>query len=312
MKTMKAVRIHKYGGPDTLIYEDAPMPVLTGDDILVRIHASGVNPVDWKAREGHLQGFIDYKLPFIPGWDFSGVVEAVGENATGFEVGQEVYSRPDISRDGTYAEYIAARASEVAKKPTALSHIEAAAVPLAALTAWQSLFDAAHLVAGQTALIHAAAGGVGVFAIQLAKWKGAKVIGTASKANHKFLRDLGADEVIDYKSVRFEDVVKGVDVVFDTIAGETQERSWQTLKPGGTLVSVLSPPSEEKAAQFGAKAAYVFVQPNSGQLTRIAELIDEGNLKVFIEKVFPLDQARQAQELNEQGHTRGKIVLSVM
>ena len=309
--TMKAIRIHRYGGPEVLVYEDAPRPPISDDEVLIRVHAAAINPVDWKAREGHLQGFIDYSRPFIPGWDVSGVVEAVRAGVPHFFPGDAVYSCPDIARDGTYAEYVAVKASEVALKPQSLDHVEAAAVPLAALTAWQVLFDAAQLSAGQTVLIHAAAGGVGTFAVQLAKWKGARVIGTASVGNHDFLRGLGADEVIDYNAVRFEDVVKGVDVVFDTMAGETQERSWKVLKPGGVQVSILTPPSEALAAAHGARAAYIFVQPNAAQLTELGGLIDGGKIEPVIEAVLPLPEARQAHQVSQQGHVRGKLVLAV-
>jgi NADPH:quinone reductase-like Zn-dependent oxidoreductase len=309
--TMKAVRIHAYGGPELLHYEDVPMPRLNADDMLIRVHAAAINPVDWKIREGYLQGFLHHKLPLILGWDVSGEVIEVGPEATGFKVGDAVYARPDIERDGAYAEYIAVKASEVAHKPAKLDHIHAAAVPLAALTAWQSLVDAAQLQAGQTVLIHAAAGGVGNFAVQLAKARGARVIATASAVNTGIVAELGADQFIDYTRTRFEEVVKDVDVVFDTIGGDTQERSWQVLKPGGMLVSVVSPPPEATAAARGVRSAFVFIQPSSQQLTAIAQLIDEGKMKSIIHTVLPLAEARQAQVISQGGHARGKIVLHV-
>ncbi|MGH8611429.1 MAG: NADP-dependent oxidoreductase [Gammaproteobacteria bacterium] len=205
MKTMKAVRIHTYGGPDVLKYEEVPRPSPGAGEVLIRVRAAGVNPVDWKIREGYLKGRVDHSLPLVLGWDLSGVVEATGPGVTRLKAGDEVYSRPDITRDGAYAEYIVVRETEVALKPKSIDHIQAAAIPLAALTAWQSLFDAAGLSAGQTVLIHAAAGGVGSFAVQLTNWKGAHVIGTASKRNQDFVRNLGADETIDYQTTRFED-----------------------------------------------------------------------------------------------------------
>ena len=216
-------------------YEDVPRPKPRRGEVLIRVHAAGVNPVDWKVREGHLKDVIQHSLPLIPGWDLSGVVEKVGPRVTRFQKGDEVYSRPDIARDGAYAEYIVVRESEVAFKPKSIDHVHAAAVPLAALTAWQALFDTAELQAGQKVLVHAAAGGVGHFAVQLAKWKGAHVIGTVSGKNHDLLRELGADETVDYTTQRFEDVVRGVDVVLDTIAGETQniELSPTPLAPNG-------------------------------------------------------------------------------
>src|SRR6266481_5238166 len=232
MATMKAVRIHTYGGPEVLRYEDAPRPVPAAGEVLIKIHAAAVNPVDWKVRAGHLKDMLKYQLPLIPGWDAAGVIEDVGAGVTRLKRGDEVYTRPDISRDGTYAEYITVREPEVALKPKFLDHVHAAAIPLAALTAWQALFDAGGLSSGQRVLIHAAAGGVGTYAVQLAKWKGAYVIGIASARNHDFVRQLGADEVIDYQTKKFKDSARDIDVVLDAIGGDTQQRSWKVLKPG--------------------------------------------------------------------------------
>lgn len=312
MATMKAVRVQEYGGPEVLKYEDAPKPEPGPGEVLIRVHATSVNPVDWKVRAGYLQQMMKYKLPMIPGWDASGVVEAVGAGVARVKRGDEVYSHPPIPRDGTYAEYVAVQESAVALKPKSIDHLTAAAIPLAALTAWQALHDAAKLSAGQTVLIHGAAGGVGTFAVQFAKMAGARVIATASKKNHDFLHSLGADEVIDYNTTKFEDVVHGVDVVLDTITGETMERSWQVLKKGGILVSILEPPKPEKAAAYGCRCAHTFVQANVEQLNEIARLVDTGKLKIIIEKVYPLAEARAAQESNATGHTRGKIVLRVV
>ncbi|MGD0955285.1 MAG: NADP-dependent oxidoreductase [Candidatus Acidiferrales bacterium] len=312
MATMKAVRIHEYGGPEVLKYEDAPRPQPAAGEVLIRVHAAGVNPVDRGVRSGFLKERLKYTLPMIPGWDVSGVVEAVGPGVSRLKVGDAVYSRPDISRDGSYAEYMVVKESEVALKPKSIDHVTAAAVPLAALTAWQALFDAAKLSAGQTILIHGAAGGVGCFAVQFARLKGAHVIGTASQRNHEFLRSLGADEVIDYNTTKFEDVVHDADAVLDTITGDTADRSYQVLKKGGIYVSILAPPSREKAAAHGVRCAHTFVQPNVAQLDEIAKLIDSGKLKVVIEKVFPLAEAAAAQDLNSTRHTRGKIVLRVV
>lgn len=311
MTTMKAVRIHAYGGPELLHYQDAPQPRIQSDDLLIRVRAAAVNPVDWKIREGYLQGFLHHMLPLILGWDVAGTVVEVGPQATGFKVGDEVYARPDIERDGAYAEYIAVKASEAALKPATLDFIHAAAVPLAALTAWQSLVDAAQLQAGQTVLIHAAAGGVGSFAVQLAKARGVRVIATASAVNTGIAAELGADQFIDYTRTRFEQVAKEVDVVLDTIGGETQERSWQVLKPGGILVSVISPPPEATATAHGVRSAFVFIHPSGPQLTQIAQLIDQGQMKPIIHTVLPLREARQAQVISQGGHARGKLVLHV-
>jgi NADPH:quinone reductase-like Zn-dependent oxidoreductase len=312
METMKAVRIHSYGGPEVLQYEEAPRPKSGAGAVLIRVHAAGVNPVDWKIRQGYFKGRVDHSLPLILGWDLSGVVEATGSGVAGLQEGDEVYSRPDIARDGAYAEHIVVRETEVALKPKSIDHIHAAAIPLAALTAWQSLFDAAGLSAGQKVLIHAAAGGVGSFAVQLARWKGAHVIGTASKRNHELVRNLGAAETIDYETTRFEDVVDEVDVVFDTIGGDTQKRSWQVLKKGGILVSIVGPPSAEEAAAHGVRQAAVFVQPSAVQLTELAKLVDSGKLKPIVETVLPLPEARHAHELSQAGHVRGKMVLRVL
>jgi len=312
MRTMKAVCIYSYGGPGVLVYEDAPRPHPGDGEVLVRVHAAGINPVDWKIREGHLKEMVHHTLPLILGWDVSGVVETLGTGVTRLKVGDEVFSRPDISRDGAYAEFIVIRETEAALKPRSIDHIHAAALPLAGLTAWQSLFDAGGLAAGQRVLIHAAAGGVGSIAVQLAKGRGAHVVGTASARNHDFLRKLGVDQVVDYQTVHFEEAVEAVDVVFDTIGGDTQERSWKVLKRGGILVSVASPPSAEAAAAHGVRMAFVFTQPNSGQLAEIAKLADSDKLKAIVETVLPLSDATRGQELSQRGHTRGKIVLRVV
>ena len=312
MITMKAVRIHSYGGPEVLIYEDAPRPQPTEGEILIRVHAAGINPVDWKIREGHLKEMLHHKFPLILGWDVSGVVESIGSGVTRFKPGDEVFSRTDVSRDGAYAEFIVVKESIVAARPKSLDHVHSAALPLVGLTAWQSLFTAGGLSAGQRVLIHAAAGGVGSTAVQLAKWKGAHVIGTASAKNRDFVRQLGADEVIDYEATRFEDVVAPVDVIFDTQGGDTQERSWKTLKPGGILVSIAAPPSKERAAAQGVRQAFVFTESKADQLAEIAKLADAQKLKVTVDAVFPLADARRAQELSQRGHTRGKLALRVI
>ena len=313
-QTMKAVRIHKYGGPEVLHYEDAPRPEPQAGEVLLRVHAAGVNPIDWNVREGHMKDFWPHKFPLILGWDLSGVVEELGPGpaaAGRFKIGDEVYSVPDPTRNGAYADYIVVRESELALKPNSLHHIRAAAVPLAALTAWQSLFDTAQLEPGQRVLIHAGSGGVGHFAVQLAKWKGAYVIATASTKNQDLLRELGADETIDYTTQRFEDVARNIDIVLDPIGGETQERSWQVLKKGGALFSVVQPPSAEKAKELGVRAAFVASHPNGAQLAEIAKIIDSGQLAPVIDRILPLSEVRHAHELSQSGHTRGKIVLRV-
>jgi NADPH:quinone reductase-like Zn-dependent oxidoreductase len=313
-QTMKAIRIHNYGGPEVLQYEDAPRPKPHAGDVLVRVHAAGVNPIDWKVREGHMKDSWPHKLPLILGWDVSGTVEEVGPGpaaAGRFKIGDEVYSVPDPTRNGAYADYIVVREPELALKPKSLHHIRAAAVPLAALTAWQSLFDTAQLQPGQRVLIHAGSGGVGHFAVQLAKWKGAYVFATASTKNQDLLRKLGVDRPIDYTQQRFEDVARNIDIVLDTIGSEMQERSWSVLKKGGVLVSLVQPPSEEKAEELGVRAAFVAGHPSGAQLAEIAKMIDSGKLAPVIDRILPLSEVLRAHELSQSGHVRGKIVLRV-
>ena len=308
---MKAVRVHAWGGPDVLRYEDAPRPEAGTGELLIAVRGAGVNPVDCKTRrgEGVAGGLID-PFPVILGWDVSGVVEEVGPGVNGFSRGDAVFSLlrfPAIA--AAYAEYVAAPVSDVAMKPATIDHLAAAGVPLVALTAWQALIETAGLTAGHRVLIHRAAGGVGHITVQLAKWRGAQVIGTASAANAAYVSDLGVDEVIDYQTTRFDEVVQGVDVVFDTVGGETRERSWGVLKPGGYLVSILGQPAADEASAHGVRASGIRVHPDAGQLTEIARLIDAGHLRVTANTVLPLDQAARAHELSEAGHTRGKIVL---
>lgn len=309
METMKAVRIHKFGGPEVLKYEEVPRSEPGIGEVVIRVHAAGVNPIDWKIREGHIP---DLPLPLILGWDFSGVIESAGSDVTAFKAGDEVYSAPDRSHIGSYAEYYAVPESQLAYKPKSVDHVQAAAVPLAALTAWQALFDKADLTAGQTALIHGAAGGVGHFAVQFAKWKGAKVIGTAAGEDAKSLRELGADEVIDYQKQRFEDEAHDIDVVLDLIGGETQQRSWKVLKKGGVLVSTLGISSPEAAAEYGVRGEAVYRRADADQLKQIAELIDSSHVNPVVQTVLPLAEARRAHELLQAGHVRGKIVLRVV
>lgn len=311
MRSMKCVCIYHYGGPEVLSFTEAPRPRCGPGEVLVQVHAAGVNPVDWKIREGHLKGMLSHTFPLVLGWDVSGVVGSTGPGTTRLKIGDEVFSRPDILRDGAYAEFIVIKESEVALKPRSLDHVHAAALPLAGLAAWQSLVEAAQLAPGQRVLIHAAGGGVGSLAVQLAKARGAHVIGTASARNHDFLRDLGVDEIIDYEHMRFEDLAPAMDVVLDTIGGDTQERSWKTLKRGGILVSLASPPSAETAAKLGLRQAFVFVQPQAVQLEALAKLVEAGKLKSIVGTVLPLAEAPRAHALSQGGHTRGKIVLQI-
>jgi NADPH:quinone reductase-like Zn-dependent oxidoreductase len=291
--TMKAIRIHRFGGPEVLQLEDVPVPRPASEQVLVRVFAAGVNPVDWKIREGRLGQF---PLPAIIGTDFSGEVEALGPAAEQFRVGEHVFGVV-ADESGSYAEFAVAPVSEIAPIPSGLSHAEAAALPIASLTAWQALFDKAQLKPGQRVLIHAAAGGVGSFAVQFAKWKRAYVLGTASAEHAAFVRQLGANEVIDYRATRFEGVARDVDVVLDTIGGQTQERSWKVLKKGGVLVSIVQPPDPGLAAAFGVQGAFLICDhKRPDELAQIAEFVSKGEIDVFVSTVLPLSEARKAQE----------------
>jgi NADPH:quinone reductase-like Zn-dependent oxidoreductase len=304
---MKAIRIHQYGGPEVLAQVETQRPTPGPGELLIKVAAAAVNPFDWKVRAGYMKDFLPLTFPATLGWDVSGTVEEVGAGVTQFKRGDEVFSR--LEDGGGYAEYAVAKETIVARKPRTLDYVHTAAVPTAGLTAWQTLFEVAQLRAGQKVLIHAASGGVGNFAVQFAKAKGAYVIGTASAGNQALLRELGVDEAIDYNKTRFEDVVRDVDVVLDTIGGETQERSFEVLKRGGILVSVVQPPSQELAAKYGVRALFYGSHTSSSDLTEIAKLIDSGKVKTVVETVLPLAEARRAHELSQSGHARGKIVL---
>lgn len=312
-QTMKAVRIHKYGGPEVLQSEDLPRPqVSAATEVLVRVHAAGVNPVDSAIRRGLVKEIFPVSLPWIPGSDVSGVIEEVGPDVTRFKKGDEVFALLNPAKGGAYAEYVVVSESELALKPKSLHHIRAAAVPVAAVTAWNALFETAQLQSGQRVLIHGGAGGVGHFAVQLAKRKGTHVIATASAKNHELVYELGADEVIDYQAQKFEDVARKIDIVLDSIGGDTQERSWKVLKKGGVLVSIVQPPSGEKARSVGARGAMVQSRPDGAKLAEIAKIIDSGQLAPVINRILPLSEARRAQELSQSGHMHGKIVLRVV
>ncbi|HXS58892.1 MAG TPA: NADP-dependent oxidoreductase [Hanamia sp.] len=309
---MKAIRIHEFGGPEVLKYEDAPTPEPASDEVLIKIFATGVNPIDYKIRSGHAQGKFPVQLPLIPGWDVSGEIEKAGSDILNFKVGDEVYGRPDPTRDGTYAEFVVVKASQVNGKPKSISHDKAAAVPLAGLTAWQALFDHGNLQSGQKVLIHAASGGVGHFAVQFAKWKGAHVIGTCSEDNIDFLFDLGADEVIDYRTEKFEEKVVDVDLVFDLIGGDTQKRSISVIKNGGTLVTTVQPVSQEEAKAKNIRVEGFMALSIPEELQQIADLIDSGKVKPCVSEIFPLQSAAEAHKKMEEGHVRGKLVLKVL
>lgn len=313
-ETMKAVRLHQYGGPEVLVYEDVPRPEIGDEDVLVRAAAAGVNPIDIATRAGNLARiWPEDRFPAIVGWDVSGTVEAVGASVSAFKPGDEVFSLARFPKmAATYAEYVSVPAADLALKPRSIDFVQAAGVPLAALTAWQALFDAGGLSAGQTTLIHAAAGGVGHLAVQLAKWKGAAVIGTASARNESFLKELGVDRFINYTATDVGDAGTGVDLQLDSLGGPPRERLWGVMKKDGILVSIKGPLEEDEAAAHGVRSARVLVKPDAAQLTQIAALIDDGTVKPVIDTVYSLADAAKAHEHVQGGHARGKVVLRVV
>ncbi|MFJ4860286.1 MULTISPECIES: NADP-dependent oxidoreductase [unclassified Streptomyces] len=306
---MRAIVVNEWGGPENLVEREIDRPEPGLGEVLVRVHAAGVNPVDWKTRDsGALIAWGEHP---IVGWDVSGTVEAVGPGVTVHAPGDEVYGMPHFPRQaGGYAQYVTAPARHFAAKPATLDHVQAAALPLAALTAWQALVDTAGVSAGQRVLVHAAAGGVGHLAVQIAKARGAYVIGTASEGKHALLRELGADEVIDYRTTDFEDAVSDVDIVIDAVGGEYTRRSLKVLKAGGHLVTLPGPDSLPADPQ-GVRASWVLVEPDLAGLREIAALVEQGLLKPLVDTVLPLEQAARAHEIGEQGRTTGKIVLTV-
>jgi NADPH:quinone reductase-like Zn-dependent oxidoreductase len=307
---MKAVRIHEFGGLDVLKLEDLPQPVPAAGEVLIEVRAAGVNPVDYKIREGKYPPVTADKLPVTLGRDVAGVIAGAGEGVTDFQVGDEVFVLLPPDRGG-YAEWAAAPAGVCASKPAVLDMVQAASVPLAALTAWQGLFTHGGLKAGQRVLIHGASGGVGLFAVQFAKVKGAEVFATASAESRTIVEGFGADRVIDYHAERFEEIVRDADLVYDLIGGETQDRSWQVLKRGGTLISTVREPDAARAAAAGVTAKRYTAQPDGGQLKEIAALIDDGRVKVAIDRVYPLREAAEAERHLEDDHVVGKVVLKV-
>ncbi len=314
---MDAVQLHTYGALEVLVYEKAPRPEPQADEVLIRVHAAGVNPADWKIRQGYLQAKFPFPLPLILGYDVAGVVDAIGAAVTAYAPGDAVFAMLPLNQLGAYAEYVVAKAALVAPKPESLDFAAAAGIPSIALTPWQALFDLADLQPGQTLLIHGASGGVGSFAVQYAKWKGAIAIGTASTANLEAIKQLGVDQAIDYKTERFEEKVAKVDVVLDTIGGETRQRSWQILKPGGLLISTEGAAEPVVSPSSDIRGVPIFVEPTGNELTgntqlqQIAQLIDSGHLKPLPVDVLPLQAAAKAHEALQAGHRRGKFVLQI-
>jgi NADPH:quinone reductase-like Zn-dependent oxidoreductase len=299
---MQAVLIHETGTPEVLLYEEADRPEPGDGEVLIAVRAVSVNPVDWKQRSG----FSQTEVPAVLGRDVSGTVEV--SRAEGFAEGDDVFG---MAKSGGYAEYTTASSSSIARKPGDLSHEQAAALPVAGMTAWQALFDRGGLARGQTALIAGAAGGVGHFAVQFAKVAGAWVIGTGSSRNRDFVLGLGADEYVDYTEQDVAQAVSDVDLAFDTVGGVTTESLVPTVREGGVVVTIASAPPEEAARAHGARAELLVMSPSPEQLTRIAELVAAGDVRVEISQVLPLTEVRKAHELSESGHTRGKIVLKV-
>jgi len=332
--TMKAIRQHEFGGPEVLRHEEAPLPELKPGEVLVRVHAVGINPPDWYLREGYKDLPPEWQpavsFPLILGSDMSGVVEAVATDVQGFSIGDEVFGMvrfPSMGESAAYAEYVTAPASDLALKPAGIDHVHAAGAPMAGLTGWQFLIELGHNEAnpfqpeshrplplnGKTVLVNGAAGGVGHLAVQLAKWKGAYVIAVASGKHESFLRELGADEFIDYTKSPPEDIAHDVDLVLDTLGGPTTGRFLRTLKRGGALFPVFIGFSDaEEAAKLGVTVSMTQVRSNGPQLVELGRLLDAGTVRVAIDSTFPLADARKAHERAARGHIQGKIVLTVV
>lgn len=309
---MKAVRIHEFGGIDHLAVEEADIPLYKEDEVLIRVYASAVNPVDQKIISGDAQQKFPTHFPLTIGWDVSGVIEQAGSKVRNFSIGDEVYGRPFPTQNGAFAEYLAIKADEIALKPKSIDHLTAAAVPLAGLTAWQGLFKFGKLEKNQRVLIHAASGGVGSFAVQFAKWKGAYVIGTASADNRSFIKQLGADEAIDHDAEDFSDILSDIDLVFDLIGKETQQKSLAVIKPGGRLITTVMPEFKDQAKEKNIQLEGFTAQSYPEDLEQIGDLIEQGIVQPVVSAVFNLDEARQAEQLSAQKHTRGKIVIKVV
>jgi NADPH:quinone reductase-like Zn-dependent oxidoreductase len=308
---MKAVRIHSFGGPEVLRIDEILKPQPGHGEVLVRVAAASINPVDYKMRKGGYPRMTERDLPAGLGRDVAGVIEEIGDNVEGVVPGEPIFAHLGWDRAG-YAQYVVVKVGEFAPKPETLTLLDAGSLPLATTTAWQGLFDHGRLVAGQSVLIHGGSGGVGYLAVQFAKLKGARVIATAGADNVDWVRSLGADEVVDYKAQRFEDVARDMDLVFDLQGGETRERSWNVLAPHGRLVSTLgSGDIAAEAAAHGRHGVVYLAEPNAAQLREVGQMADDGRLQVMVDRVFPLEEASAAQDYAEHGHPRGKVVLEV-
>jgi len=310
---MKAIVIDEYGGQEVLQEREVDQPTIQENQVLLEIHATSINPIDWKVRAGYLQEMLPFEFPVILGWDAAGIIVEKGEKVSNFEIGDRVFTRPATTNQGTYAEFVAVDENLLAHIPSSMSFEEAAAIPLAGLTAWQCLVDFGKIKKDDKVLIHAGAGGVGNFAIQIAKSFGAYVATTASSKNAEFLKSLGADQVIDYRTEDFTDLLKDYDIVLDSMGGEVQSNSYKVLKPKGKLVSIAQPPSEEEAAEHQVDAGFLWLDPNGEQLKHLADMYVDGKLKVVIGETFPFNEQslKDAHALSETHHARGKIVIKV-
>ncbi len=306
---MKAAILSEYGNDLEVVEVDRP--VLPDDSVMVEVHAAAINPIDWIVMAGYVQDMLPYELPWIVGYDVSGVVVEVGPDAQGFSVGDEVFARADSMQAGSMAEYAALKASDLAIKPDNISHVEAAGIPLAGLTAWQALFDKGGLTSGQRVLIHAGSGGVGTLAIQIARHAGAWVATTASAKNKDLVVSLGADQFIDYSNERFEDVAEKYDLVFDMLGDDTLKRSFDAVKPGGTIVSIKGDAPDGLAAERDITFHSFFMQPNGEQLAEIATLITDGTIRPVLDRTFPLDSVAAAYEYARTGGPNGKVAVAV-
>ena len=303
---MQTIQAQDYGGPEVLVPTQVPLPEPNADQVLIQLRAAGVNPADWKYRSGAFKQFVPLQFPWTPGMEGAGNVQAVGINVTGFKKGQAVYGIVT----GGYAEYALAQAGDIQPKPESVTFEEAASLPVGVLTAWAAVIDTANVQAGQSVLVHGGAGGVGSYAVQLARWKGAHVTTTVSAKNVEFVRSLGAENVIDYNATRFEDVVRGADVVIDTVGGDLHARSFQVIHPGGIFVTVAGRLAEDAGRAQNIRAASAGRAPTEN-LKKINELVEAGQLKPVPGTLFPLEQAQQAQELSQTGHGRGRIILQM-
>lgn len=310
---MKAVIIEQYGGNEQLKMREVSNPVIKENEVLIEMHATSINPIDWKVREGYLKEMMNWPFPIVLGWDAAGIVESVGEKVTAFSIGDRVFTRPHTTPNGTYSEYISVPEDLVVKIPENISFEEAASIPLAGMTAWQALVNHGNIKAGDKVLIHAGAGGVGSLAIQIAKSLGAYVATTGSSKNEALLKSLGADLVINYEKNNFENEIKDYDIVFDTMGGKIQENSFKVLKKGGILVSIVQAPDQEKAKEYGVTAMVFMLETNGSDLKKLGNLMGNGKLKPLVGHTFEFTESglKDAHALSESHHAKGKIVIKI-